>query len=264
MIDGGELVLHRFSRKNLVRVKDGMAVPKVLAFDVFGTVVDWRSGIARDVAPFLADLGREDIDPHVFADQWRGLYQPAMEECRSGRRPYTRLDILNRETLEQLLLRHDIDPRAVDETRLHDLAFAWRRLDPWPDAVEGLTRLKAVFPIVTLSNANTALTLAMAKRAGLPWDAILGAEATGCYKPLPGSYLGTADLLGIAPGDLCLVAAHHSDLAAARAAGLRTAYVDRPREYGGAPAPDAHFAQDWDYCADSLIALADRFDAVAV
>ncbi|MEG3123273.1 haloacid dehalogenase type II [Sphingomonas sp. GB1N7] len=236
-----------------------MADPKVLAFDVFGTVVDWRSGIARDAKPFLAECDRSDIDPGLFADQWRALYQPAMEECRSGQRPYTRLDILNRETLEALLTRLGIDPRSIDEARLHDLAFAWRRLDPWPDAVAGLTRLKARFPIVTLSNGNTALTLAMAKRAGLPWDAILGAESTGLYKPLRGSYLGTADILGIAPHELCLVAAHHSDLAAARAAGLATAYVDRPQEYGGAPAPDAHFVQAWDFTADSLTQLADRF-----
>lgn len=235
-----------------------MADPKVLAFDVFGTVVDWRSGIARAAKPFLAGLGRSDIDPHLFADQWRALYQPAMEECRSGRRPYTRLDILNRETLETLLDRHGIDPRSVDDDMLHEFAFAWRRLEPWPDAIEGLTRLKARFPIITLSNGNIALTLAMAKRAGLPWDAILGAESTGLYKPLPGSYLGTADILGIAPHDLCLVAAHHSDLAAARAVGLMTGYVDRPREYGGAPAPDAHLAQAWDYSAGSLTELADR------
>lgn len=235
-----------------------MTAPKVLAFDVFGTVVDWRSGIARDAGPFLATLGRGDIDPSVFADEWRGLYQPAMEECRSGRRPYTRLDILNRETLDLLLTRHGIDPAGIDDDRLDDLAFAWRRLDPWPDAVEGLVRLKRRFPIVTLSNGNIALTMAMARRAGLPWDAILGAEATGIYKPLPDSYLGTADILGIAPSELCLVAAHHSDLAAARAAGLMTAYVDRPLEYGGAPAPDAHFERSWDYRGDTLIELADR------
>ncbi len=233
-----------------------MTVPKALAFDVFGTVVDWRSGIARDAAPFLADIGRGDLDPHVFADEWRGLYQPAMEECRSGRRPYTRLDILNRETLDQLLRRHDVDPVAIDDDRLDDLAFAWRRLDPWPDAVEGLVRLKAHVPVVTLSNGNVALTMAMARRAGLPWDAILGAEATGIYKPLRESYLGTADILGIAPSDLCLVAAHHSDLAAARAAGLMTAYVDRPMEYGGARAPDADFEQSWDYRADTITGLA--------
>ncbi len=234
---------------------------RALAFDVFGTVVDWRTSIAREIAPFLARLGRTDVDPAVFADEWRGLYQPAMEECRSGRRPYTRLDILNRETLETLLARHDIAPATLSEDTLQHLAHAWRRLDPWPDSVAGLTRLKALLPIVTLSNANTALSLEMARRAQLPWDAILGAESTGHYKPLPQAYLGTADILGIAPAELCLVAAHHSDLAAARACGLATAYVARPLEYGGRPAPDRASAQRWDHEVTSLVELADRLGA---
>ena len=221
---------------------------------MFGTVVDWRSSIARDAAAFFATVGRNDIDPAAFADAWRALYQPAMEECRSGRRAYTRLDLLNRETLDTLLAQHAVD---ADDAVVADLAMAWRRLDPWPDAVAGLTRLKARYPIVTLSNGNVALILEMARRGGLPWDAILGAEATGVYKPLPQAYLGTADILGIAPSELCLVAAHHSDLAAARGCGLQTAYVDRPMEYGGRAAPDAAMAQDWDYSAGSLTELAD-------
>ena len=224
---------------------------KVFAFDVFGTVVDWRSSIARDVAPLVDGK----IDPAMFADQWRARYQPAMEACRSGKRPYTRLDVLNRETLDDLLAALGLD---WDEPTRADIALAWRRLDPWPDAVAGLGRIKTRFPIVTLSNGNIALTLEMARRAGLPWDAILGAEATGIYKPLPGAYLGTADILGIAPAELCLVAAHNSDLAAARVVGLKTAFVARPMEYGGAPAPDAHMAQDWDWAADSITALADQ------
>ena len=233
------------------------AAVKALAFDVFGTVVDWRSGIAREATAFFSEIGRPDIDPHGFADAWRGLYQPAMEECRSGRRPFVRLDILNRETLETLLDRHRVT--GVDEASIAHFALAWHRLDPWPDVIRGLTRLKAGFPIVTLSNGNIALMLEMARRAGLPWDAILGAEVTKAYKPDPQSYLGTAEILGIAPAELCLVAAHHSDLAAARACGLATAYVDRPHEYGGRPAPDRHLRQDWDYGAIGLDDLADRF-----
>jgi 2-haloacid dehalogenase len=233
------------------------AAVKALAFDVFGTVVDWRSGIAREAATFFSEIGRPDIDPHGFAEAWRGLYQPAMEECRSGRRPFVRLDILNRETLETLLDRHRVT--SVDEASIAHFALAWRRLDPWPDVIRGLTRLKVGFPIVTLSNGNIALMLEMARRAGLPWDAILGAEVTKAYKPDPQSYLGTAEILGIAPAELCLVAAHHSDLAAARACGLATAYVDRPHEYGGRPAPDRHLRQDWDYGAIGLDDLADRF-----
>jgi len=205
---------------------------------------------------FFSALGRTDVDPAAFADEWRGLYQPAMEECRSGRRPFTPLDILNRETLDTLLERHAVT--GADEASIAHFAFAWRRLDPWPDAVPGLARLKARFPIVTLSNGNIALMLDMARRRGLPWDAILGAEVTGAYKPDPRAYLGTAEILGLAPAELCLVAAHHSDLAAARACGLDTAYVDRPHEYGGRPAPDRHLRQAWDYEAAGLEDLADR------
>jgi 2-haloacid dehalogenase len=231
---------------------------KALAFDVFGTVVDWRSGIARDAAPILARLGRTDIDPHAFADGWRKRYQPALQEVRSGRRPFVILDTLHREALEDLLRHHDIDPAALDEATLTDLTHAWHRLDPWPDSIEGLTRLKTRYPIVTLSNGNIALMLEMARRAGLPWDAILGAEVSRVYKPLPEAYLATARMLAIEPSELCLVAAHHSDLAAARAAGLQTAYVDRPLEYGGRPAPDADAAQDWEFGVDSLTRLADE------
>ncbi len=232
-----------------------MAKVKIFAFDVFGTVVDWRTSIAREAAAVFAAIGRTDIDPHAFADDWRRLYQPSMEEVRSGRRAFTRLDILNRETLLILLERHQV---TLGAAAIDEFAFAWRRLDPWPDAVEGLTRLKARYPIVTLSNGNVALMLEMARRGGLPWDAILGAEVVQAFKPMPEAYLRTADLLGIAPDELCLVAAHHSDLAAARACGLKTAYVDRPMEYGGRTAPDAHMAQDWEWSVTSLTELADR------
>ena len=231
-----------------------MTALAALAFDVFGTVVDWRTSIAREAAAFFAGIGRADIDPAGFADAWRGLYQPAMEECRSGRRPFVRLDTLNRETLDILLGRHDVS--GLDEALLAEFAHAWRRLDPWPDAVEGLTRLRRRCPVVTLSNGNIALMLEMARRGGLRWDAILGAEVTKAYKPDPRAYLGTAEALDIAPESLCLVAAHHSDLAAARGCGLATAYIDRPLEYGGRAAPDRHLRQDWDYAATSLVDLA--------
>jgi 2-haloacid dehalogenase len=244
-----------------MKQEGAMKRPKVLAFDVFGTVVDWRSGIARDVAPLLETLGRSDITPEAFADGWRARYQPAMARVRDGERPFVILDVLHRETLEDLLASLDIDPAAVGDERLHDLTLAWHRLDPWPDAVAGLTRLKARFPIVTLSNGNIALMLDMARRAGLPWDAILGAEVSGHYKPEPEAYLATARALAIEPEELCLVAAHHSDLAAARACGLMTAYVDRPMEYGGRPAPDRGLASDWEWSVASLIELADLLGA---
>jgi 2-haloacid dehalogenase len=235
-----------------------MAEPKALAFDVFGTVVDWRTSIAREAEAFFAAIGAS-LDPFAFADGWRALYNPAMEECRSGRRPYTRLDVLQRETLEALLAKNAIAPARVGEERLAHMAFAWRRLDPWPDAREGLARLRQRFPCVTLSNGNLALTLALSRFAGLQWDAVMGAEVTQTYKPLARAYLGTAESLGLAPGELCLVASHHSDLAAARANGLLTAYIDRPREYGGRPAPDRAAAQDWDWRAGSLTDLAGQF-----
>lgn len=233
------------------------ALPKALAFDVFGTVVDWRSSVTRESADFLAAIGRSDVDAAAFADAWRGHYIAAMIGMRKSGRAFVPLDVLHREMLEAALRERDIDPAGLDEALLADWNRAWHRLDPWPDTVEGLTRLKTRLPIVTLSNGNVALLLAMARRAGLPWDAILGAEVSGAYKPDPQAYLRTAEVLGIAPGELCLVAAHHGDLAAARACGLLTAYVDRPDEYGGAPAPDARYVQDWEWPASSLTELAD-------
>jgi 2-haloacid dehalogenase len=231
-------------------------LPKVLAFDVFGTVVDWRSSIAIESAVFLARIGRDDIDPAAFTDAWRFRYLGAMRAFAASGRSFTVLDVLHREMLDDTLRAEGIDPNSLGGELLQDWTFAWRRLAPWPDSVEGLNRLKRVFPIVTLSNGNIALMMEMARRGGLPWDAILGAEVTQAYKPDPRAYLGTAEILGLSPGELCLVAAHHSDLAAARACGLATAYVARPDEYGGRRAPDVAAAQDWDWSADGLITLA--------
>lgn len=231
-------------------------LPKALAFDVFGTVVDWRTGIARESAGFLAAIGLGDCDPAAFADAWRAQYIAAMIGMRKLGREFVPLDVLHREMLENALRERGADPAMLDEDLLADWNRAWHRLDPWPDVAEGLARLKTRFPIVTLSNGNVVLLMNMARRAGLPWDAILGAEVSGFYKPDPRAYLRTAELLGIAPGELCLVAAHHGDLAGARASGLQCAYVDRPQEYGGAPAPDAHHEQAWEWEAASFIDLA--------
>lgn len=233
--------------------------PKALAFDVFGTVVDWRSSIVRESAAFLATIGRAEIDPAAFTDAWRFRYIAVMAAYKESARPFVTLDVLHREMLDETLHAHDIDPASLDETLLQDWNRAWHRLDPWPDSIEGLTRLKTHFPIVTLSNGNVALMLALAKHSGLPWDAILGAEFSRTYKPDPKAYLATAAALNIAPEELCLVAAHHSDLAAARACGLKTAFIHRPMEYGGAPSPDANVAQNWDWSADSLTKLANVF-----
>jgi 2-haloacid dehalogenase len=235
-----------------------MKLPKALAFDVFGTVVDWRAGIAAQTATFL-ERHLPGTDPAEFADGWRSLYQPAMEECRSGRRPFTLLDELHLETVIQLLEHRGIKTAAIDGDELLDLSHAWRRLQPWPDVPAGLAQLRELFPVVTLSNANIALMIAMNRFNGLAWDAILGAEVSRSFKPTPQAYLATAATLCIPPQDLCLVACHHSDLAAARSYGLQTAYIDRPMEYGGAPAPDASYAQQWDWTAADLQELASVF-----
>lgn len=231
--------------------------PRALAFDVFGTVVDWRASVARQSRTFLERLGRGDIDPATFADKWRARYAPAMRKVNSGERPFAVLDVLHRENLEDLLREEGIDPAHVGEVQLAQWNRVWHALDPWPDTVDGLWRLKSRFPIVTLSNGNVAMMVAMARNAGLPWDAILGAEFAQYYKLHPQCYLSTVEALGLAPAQVCLIAAHHSDLAVARECGLLTAYVDRPEEYGGAPAPDAHVRQDWEWSARSFTELAD-------
>ena len=170
--------------------------PRVLAFDVFGTVVDWRSSIIAESASFLKRIGRHDLDPAAFTDSWRGRYLRVMMAYAASGRDFTTLDVLHREMLDQTLESKGIDHAALDDALLQDWTFAWRRLSPWPDTVEGLTRLQAGFPIVALSNGNIALMMEMARRGGLPWDAILGAEVTRAYKPDPRAYLGTAEILG--------------------------------------------------------------------
>ena len=231
---------------------------QALVFDVFGTVVDWRSGVARESAPFIARYA-PSADPAAFADAWRRLYSPAMEEIRSGRRPFVRLDLLHRENLEAVLPEFGIDLAAVPPSELDALNLAWRRLDPWPDTVPGLTRLKRRFIIAPLSNGNIRLMLDMAKRAGLPWDAILGAEIAQAYKPSPEAYLRNVETLMLKPQQVCLVAAHNDDLAAARRCGLRTAFIPRPTEHGPRQTTDLEPQEDWDMIARDLEDLARQF-----
>jgi 2-haloacid dehalogenase len=235
-----------------------MISPKALLFDVFGTVVDWREGVARDLGAFLKKHGAAAADPLQVADAWRRRYQPAMEECRSGRRPFTRLDVLHRENLDAVLADSGVDVRAIDPAELDELNRAWHRLDPWPDSVAGLLRLKARYVIAPLSNGNVALLLNMAKRGGLPWDAILGAEVAGAYKPQPEAYLRTADILGLRPDEVCLVAAHNGDLKAARNCGLQTAFVLRATEHGPAQKTDLEASERWDIIASDFLDLAAR------
>ena len=229
---------------------------QALVFDVFGTVVDWRSGVTRESAAFLARYA-PGADPAAFADAWRRRYQPAMEEIRSGR-PFARLDVLHRENLEAMLPEFGIDPASVPPSELDALNLAWRRLDPWPDSVPGLTRLKRRFIIAPLSNGNIRLMLDMAKRAGLPWDAILGAELAQAYKPSPQAYLRNVEALMLPPDQVGMVAAHNSDLAAARNCGLRTAFIPRPREHGPGQTIDLRPEEHWDIVAGDLMDLANQ------
>ncbi|MGI4815172.1 MAG: haloacid dehalogenase type II [Janthinobacterium lividum] len=231
---------------------------RALLFDVFGTVVDWRNGVAREARQCLIRWGRADIDPNAFADAWRGRYGSAMEAVRNGSRPFVRLDVLHYENLCAVLESYGIDWHALEAADLAQLNTAWHRLDPWPDAVAGLARLKRSFIIAPLSNGNISLLLNMAKRAGLPWDAILGAEIVQTYKPVPAAYLKTAEVLGLAPEQCMLVAAHNNDLRAARACGFRTGFVLRSFEHGPGQRTDVAAEEAWDVVADDLVQFSER------
>jgi len=235
---------------------DGLTGVKALVFDVFGTCVDWRSGVAREFDAFARAHGIAGVDGPAFADAWRALYQPQMEEVRAGRRPWTILDVLHRESLDRVMAGLGI--KGVPSAALDELNLAWHRLDPWPDTVEGLTRLKSKYVIAPLSNGNVALLLDMAKRAGIPWDTILGAEVARAYKPLPEAYRRTAEILGLKPAQVMLVAAHNDDLAAAGRTGLRCAFVPRPREYGPNQIKDLEPERAYDVVAADFRDLARR------
>jgi 2-haloacid dehalogenase len=228
---------------------------KALTFDVFGTVVDWRTGITEEGRTVGRDKGI-DADWEAFADAWRGKYQPSMSQVRDGKIPWTNLDSLHRASLDELLEEFGIT--SLDDKEKDHLNRAWHRLPPWPDSVEGLTRLKRKYILATLSNGNVALLVNMAKNAGLPWDAVLGAEVARHYKPQPESYLITAELLGLAPHECMLVAAHNDDLLAAGALGFRTAFVGRPTEYGPRQQTNLKAEHDFDIVGESFVDLADQ------
>lgn len=230
---------------------------RAFLFDVFGTVVDWRSGVAREVAA-AAERAGAALDAVAFADAWRGRYQPSMEAVRSGARAWAVLDELHRESLDAELAAFGVAD-AFDEAARAALNRAWWRLDPWPDVVAGLSALKAKAFIAPCSNGGVALIAHMAKRAGLPWDAILGAEVARAYKPQPAAYLRSCALLGFEPAACVMVAAHNDDLHAARAAGLRTAFVPRPAEHGPGQTRDLAPTGDWDAVVADFTELADAF-----
>ena len=232
---------------SLIRVK---ANTKVLAFDIFGTVVDWHGSIVREVQALYPH-----VDANAFALAWRAGYQPAMARVRSGELGWTRIDELHRLILDGLLPRFGLIHLSEAE-RVH-LNRVWHRLDAWPDSVAGLTRLKQRFTICSLSNGNLGLLTNMAKRAGLPWDCVLSAEVFRAYKPDPATYLGVAQVFDLSPHEVMLCAAHHDDLAAARSCGLHTAYIERPMEFGASQIKDVSPQAGNEVHARDLMALAD-------
>jgi 2-haloacid dehalogenase len=232
-----------------------LAAVDALLFDVFGTVVDWRSSVVRDGERLGEEKGL-DVDWAAFADAWREEYQPSMERVRQGEIPWRNLDALHRESLEGLLDRFDVE--GLSDAEVEYLNRVWHRLDPWPDAIPGLRRLRSSYMVATLSNGHVRLLADMAKRAGIPWDLILSAELSGHYKPDEEAYLTAVDLLDVAPDRVAMVAAHERDLEASREAGLRTAYVHRPDEWG--PGTDAERPDEsaYDVVADDFVDLAER------
>jgi 2-haloacid dehalogenase len=217
------------------RGDDRTPSPRALVFDTFGTVVDWRTSVARDVEA-LAKRKGVTVDGAKFADAWRAGYAPSMNRVRSGELPWTKLDVLHRMILETMLGAFGL--AGLSENEKDDLNRAWHRLAPWPDSVGGLTRLKKKFIIAPLSNGNISLMTDLARHAALPWDVILGAELVRHYKPDREVYQSAADILDLKPADVMMVAAHLGDLRAARQVGLRTAFVVRAKEFGPDGKPD--------------------------
>ena len=231
-----------------------MTSPHVLAFDVFGTVVDWHSSVTRELAAF-GERNGVHADWARFATDWRAGYVPAMDRVRHGERPWTRLDTLHRERLLELL---DSAGISAGDADIDHLNRAWHRLDPWPDAVAGLTRLKSSFTITTLSNGNVSLLTDMAKHARLPWDCVLSAELARHYKPDPEVYLTAAEYLDLEPGQVLMTAAHIHDLEGAKAVGFRTAFIPRPDEWGPQGEAERPEAGQFDIVARDFHDLADQ------
>jgi 2-haloacid dehalogenase len=230
-----------------------MAELKALTFDVFGTVVDWRTSIAREAEALLGPKGHA-LDWGAFADAWRARYVPAMAKVSSGERPFVILDELHRENLVDVLAEAGVG--GLSDAEIDKLNLAWHRLDPWPDVRDGMGRLKRRFILASLSNGNVRLVVDMARHAGLVWDAILGAEVARAYKPQPEAYDAAARILRLAPGEGLMVAAHPSDLAAASSRGFRTAYVHRPLERGPGAKARRPAQGTFDFEVDDFIALA--------
>ena len=233
---------------------------EALVFDVFGTVVDWRSGVVREGETFGEAKGL-DVDWAAFADAWRERYQPSMARVRRGEIPWRNLDALHRESLEEVL--EEFGVTGLTEAEAEHLNRVWHRLDPWPDSIPGIRRLKPHYVVSPLSNGHVRLLTNMAKRAGIPWDLILSSELSGHYKPDAEAYLTAVEYLDLEPEAVMMVAAHRKDLDASREAGLRTAYVHRPLEWGPEAAEDIEMPDDsaYDVVSRDVVDLADRLDA---
>ena len=230
---------------------------KALFFDVFGTLVDWRNGVAREAESILGAADHK-FDWLAFADAWRNEYQPAMEDVRAGRLPFCKLDVLHRRNLDRILPQFAVSGLAEAATR--NLNLAWHRLPAWPDVPGGLARLKRRFLLAPVSNGNISLMVDLARRNGFPWDAILGAEVAGDYKPKPCVYLAACEAFDLPPGECMMVAAHTNDLVAAAKCGLRTGHVARPNEHGPGRG-EAHPTAPVDVAATSLEDLAAKLGA---
>lgn len=227
---------------------------KALLFDVFGTVVDWRGSITREMQRF-GEEHHINQDWQQFALDWRALYQPAMETIRSGDRGYVKLDQLHRENLQQLIDGYQLD--TLEERQLDHINRVWHRLQPWADTLPGMNRLRHNHVLASLSNGNVALMVNMAKHSGIPWDMILGSETAQGYKPQEKVYIHSADMLGLKPDQCMMVAAHNDDLHVARSLGFKTAYINRPYEYGDGQVNDLQAEEQWDIVCDYMTDVAD-------
>lgn len=232
-----------------------LARVKALLFDTFGTVVDWRGSVARMAERAVAAKGGE-IDGDAFARAWRAGYRPGMAPVIAGERPWTPIDVIHRERLDVILEEFGI-AGLFDEAERVDLNLSWHRLDPWPDSVPGLLRLRQRYIIGPLSNGGTVLLASMAKRAAIPWDVIMSSDVTKAYKRHPNAYLNACSAMDLEPSEVMMCAAHNDDLEAAQSHGMRTAYINRPYEYGPDQVKDFEADGDWDIVTDHIGGIAD-------
>ena len=231
---------------------------KVILFDTFGTIVDWRSSISRDSQELALSKGLKAFDGDAFARAWRAGYAPSMARVTSGKEPFASIDFIHRKRLDEILPEFGL--AVLDENERNHLNKGWHRLDPWPDSLPGLIRIRFKFMISPLSNGSLMLLATMAKRAGLPWDFILSSDMHRAYKRDPAVYKSAIRLLNLEPEQVMMVAAHNDDLEAARREGMRTAYINRPTEYGIDQSDDIAATSNWTFVADSVEDLANQLD----